>query len=126
MSFLEVLWFIIIGFVFVAYLMLLFSILTDLISDREQSGLAKAAWVVFLIVFPVLTALVYLIVRGDRMAERQARDVVAAKQAQDDYIRDVAGTSRSPAQEIAHAKSLLDSGIISSTDFEAIKAKALR
>lgn len=125
MSFLEVLWFIIISFVFIAYLMLLFSILSDLIRDRDESGIMKAVWVVLLIVFPVLAALVYLIVRGSGMAERNARDMNTMKQAQDDYIRDVAQGSRSPAEEIARAQSLLDNGTITSTEFDAIKSKAL-
>jgi hypothetical protein len=41
----------------------------------------------------------------------------------DDYIRQTAG--RSPANEIADAKTLLDSGAISPTEFEALKARAL-
>ena len=41
----------------------------------------------------------------------------------DDYIRQAAG--RSPAQEIADAKALLESGAIGQTEFDALKAKAL-
>jgi hypothetical protein len=125
MSFWEVVWFIIIGFVFIAYLMLLFTILGDLLRDRETSGWAKAVWIVFLIFLPLLTSLVYLVVRGNDMARRQSEAVMAAKEQQDAYIRDVAGAGRSPAEEIAQAKSMLDSGAIDAADYERLKAKAL-
>ncbi|MCV7168452.1 SHOCT domain-containing protein, partial [Mycobacterium manitobense] len=70
-----------------------------------------------------LTALIYLIARGKGMAERAQAAAVAARQETDEYIRQAAG--RSPAQEIADAKSLLDSGAISPDEYEALKAKAM-
>ena len=122
-SFLDFLWLIIVSFAFVAYLIILFQIVTDLFRDKGQKGWHKAVWIIFLIVFPLITAVVYLIARGGGMAERQAEYMQQAKSASDNYIREVAG--RSPAQEIADAKALLDSGSISAADFEKIKAKAL-
>ena len=74
MSFWEVVWFIIISFAFVAYLMVLFSILGDLFRDRGTSGFVKTVWIIALIVFPFLSALIYLIARGSGMAERSARE----------------------------------------------------
>ena len=124
MSFWDVVWFIIISFAFVAYLMVMFSILTDLFRDREESGWMKAAWIVLLIVFPLLTALVYLGVRGRGMAERQSRDVAEMKQQQDAYIRDVASKA-SPADQIAQAQKMLNDGAISQPEFERLKEKAL-
>ena len=53
--------------------------------------------------------------------------MAAAQRAQaraDEYIRSVAASS-SPADEIARAKGLLDSGAISADEFEKLKAKAL-
>ena len=102
--------------------MALFSIFTDLFRDRKLNGWAKAAWFVFLIFLPFVTALVYLIARGRGMGERQAEQIREVKQAQDDYIRQVAG---GPAAEIAEAKKLLDSGAITQAEFEALKARAL-
>ncbi len=124
MSFWDIVWFIIISFAFVAYLMVMFSILVDLFRDREESGLMKAVWVVALIVFPLLTALVYLIVRGRGMAERQMRDTAAAQAQQEQYIREVAAKS-SPADQIAQARKMLDDGMISQPEFERLKEKAL-
>lgn len=123
MDFWDVIWFIIVSFAFVAYLMVMFSIITDLFRDRDSSGVLKAVWVVCLIFLPLLTSLVYLIVKGSGMAERQAAAVGRAKEAQDDYIRSVAGTS--PTDQIAQAHDLLAKGAISQAEFDAIKAKAL-
>lgn len=80
-------------------------------------------WIFFLIFFPIITALVYLIARGGSMGERQVAAASQYKSAQDDYIRQVAGTS--PSDQIAQAKGLLDSGAITQSEFDALKAKAL-
>ncbi|BAK33228.1 hypothetical protein MLP_02140 [Microlunatus phosphovorus NM-1] len=122
-TFFQFIWLVIVSFAFVAYLIILFQIVTDLFRDREQKGWHKAIWIVFLIVFPLITAVVYLIARGNGMATRQAAYVKQAQESTDSYIREVAG--RSPAQEIADAKALLDAGSISAEEFEKIKAKAL-
>lgn len=122
-TFFQFIWLIIVSFAFVAYLIILFQIVTDLFRDREQKGWHKAVWIVFLIVFPLITAVIYLIARGSGMATRQAEFVKQAQESTDSYIREVAG--RSPAQEIADAKALLDAGSISAAEFEKIKAKAL-
>ena len=125
MSFGDVLWFIIISFLFVAYLMVLFTILGDLFRDRETSGWVKAIWVIALIFLPFLTALIYLIARGGSMAERQAQQMEEIKAAQDSYIKQVAGSGGTPTDQIAQAKALLDSGSITQAEFDALKAKAL-
>ncbi len=126
-SFWDIIWFIIVSFAFIAYLMVLFSIIGDLFRDRTVSGVAKAAWIFALIFFTPLTALVYLIVRGNGMAERQAAAVGAMQSAQADYIRSVAagGSAPTPADQISTAKALLDSGTITQAEFDALKAKAL-
>jgi len=124
MSFWDVVWFIFISFLFIAYLMVLFWIITDLFRDRDTSGWVKAIWIVALIFLPILTAVVYLIARGPGMADRQAAQVQQIRAQQDAYIRDVAAAA-SPADQIAKAKELVDSGAISQAEFEALKAKAL-
>ncbi len=122
-NFWNVIWLIFWAFAFIAYLFALFAIIGDLFRDRKLNGWWKAVWVIFLIFLPFLTALVYLIARGRGMAERQARDVQQAQAQADDYIRQVA--SASPADDIAKAKQLLDQGVISAGEFDALKAKAL-
>ncbi|NKR23838.1 PLDc N-terminal domain-containing protein [Prescottella equi] len=122
-SFWDFLWVILVSFAFVAYLMLLFSIITDLFRDHKTSGWVKAIWVVFLIILPFITALIYLIVNGDNMTKRSIRAAHDMQSAQDAYIRQVAG--KSGPEQIADAKALLDAGTITPQEFESLKAKAL-
>jgi hypothetical protein len=120
----DFLWHFLIIFAWIAYLLVLFQILTDLFwRDHTTSGGVKAVWVVFLLVFPWLAAVIYLIVRGKDMTDRARAAAAAAKQQTDDYIKQAAG--RSPAQEIADAKGLLESGTITQAEFDSLKAKAL-
>jgi hypothetical protein len=124
MSFWDVVWFIFISFAFVAYLMVMFSILGDLFRDRDASGIAKAVWVIALIFLPLLTSLVYLIVRGKGMTERSMRQAAMLRQQQEAYVREVAGQV-TPGDQIAQARALLDAGAISQPEYEALKTKAL-
>ena len=110
-------------FFFFAYLMVLFQVISDLFRDGELSGLAKALWIVFLIFLPLLTSLVYLLVRGKGMGQRQRAAVEKAMSETDAYIRQVAG--KSPAEQIADAKKLLDAGTINADEYAKLKAKAL-
>lgn len=124
MSFWDVVWFIFISFAFVAYLMVMFSIITDLFRDRDTSGWAKAGWIIALIFLPLLTALVYLIVRGQSMTERATREAEQAKRQQDAYIREVAAKA-SPVDQISQAKAMFDAGVISEAEYARLKEKAL-
>ena len=124
MSFWDIVWFIIVSYAFIAYLMVLFSMIGDLFRDRELNGVVKAAWLLFFLFVPFLSALIYLIVRGQGMAERSVHRMQAAKEDQDAYIQEVAGQT-SPAAQIAQAKVLLDSGDITADEFASLKARAL-
>lgn len=123
-SFWDLIWWFLWAFVFIAYLFALFAVISDLFRDHKLNGWWKALWIIFLIFVPFLTLLVYLIARGPGMAQRSAKEADAARQAADAYIRQTAGT-KSPSEEIAHAKQLLDSGAITQEDFDKLKAKAL-
>jgi ABC-type multidrug transport system fused ATPase/permease subunit len=124
-SFWDFFWLLVWTFFFVMYLMVLFQIIADLFRDRDLSGGWKALWVIFLIIFPFLAALIYLIARGKGMAERHMAAARSAQAATDQYIKSVATQGSSPADQIASAKSLLDSGAITQQEFEQLKAKAL-
>ena len=117
-------WLLVWGFVFISYLMVLFQVVVDVFRDRSLSGAARAFWVVALIIVPFLTTVVYLITRAADMNKRQLADAEQSRAAADDYIRSVAGAT-DPAEQIARAKGLLDSGAISADEFYALKAKAL-
>ena len=124
MSFWDFFWLLVWSFFFVAFLMALFQIVVDLFRDPELSGWWKALWMLFIVFLPVLGALIYLVARGNGMARRQMRDATEAKSANDAYIQSVAKQSN-PAEQIATAKGLLDSGAISQAEFDSLKAKAL-
>ncbi|WP_345803085.1 SHOCT domain-containing protein [Microbacterium sp. AZCO] len=121
----SIFWYFVWVFIFVAYLSVLFAILGDLFRDRELSGWLKAVWVIFLIFVPFLTALIYLVARGKHMANRNQIEAERMRAAQADYIKKVAAAPQSATEEIAKAKELLDSAVISQAEFDAIKAKAL-
>jgi hypothetical protein len=110
-------------FLFAAWLMILFVIISDLFRDHQLSGWGKAAWVIFLIFVPFLAALVYLIARGDGMRDR----AIAAQQEQqkqvDAYIRQTAGSGDSAADELTKLAKLHDEKKLSDEEFERAKAK---
>jgi hypothetical protein len=110
-------------FVFVAYLIVLFHIVSDLFRNQEMSGVGKALWIAGLIFVPFLTALFFLLRHGRGMAQRQQQVMERVKPDTDRYIREVAG--KSPADQISDAKALLDAGTITAEEFARLKAKAL-
>ena len=113
-------------FIWIAALMVWFRCLFDMFSDNSLSGWAKAGWALLLIFVPWLGALIYLIARGRSMTERQMAAVSQRQAEQEKYIQEVASTSsQSPAEQIASAKALLDSGTVTQEEYESLKAKAL-
>ncbi len=123
MEFGEFLWSLLVIFFMIMYFMILFSVVIDLFRNHQMGGFAKALWIIFLIFIPLISLLVYVIVYGKSMAMRQQQAVTQAQQEQDAYIKQVAGTS--PAEQIAQAQQLLNSGAISQAEFDKLKAKAL-
>jgi NADH:ubiquinone oxidoreductase subunit 6 (subunit J) len=109
-------------FIFVAWIMVLFTIIADLFRDHELSGWWKAVWIFFLIFVPFLTALIYLIARGAGMRERSLADQQEAQAQFSAYVRDTAGGS---ASELEKLSALKDKGDISQEEFDRAKAKLL-
>jgi len=121
--FMDVLWSMVIFFLFVIWIWILITVFADIFRRRDIGGGMKAVWIIFVILLPYLGVFIYLIAEGHHMAERNAEQMSAARAQQDDYIKSVAGSS--PADQIAQAKSLLDSGAITQAEFDGLKAKAL-
>ena len=122
--FLDVFWTVLVIFLWIAWFMLLFHIIGDIFRRRDASGAKKTLWIVAILVLPFLGVFIYLIANGDDMARRNIEAAEAARGEMDDYVRSVAG-SGGAAAEIERAKGLLDSGAISQSEFDSIKAKAL-
>jgi Short C-terminal domain/Phospholipase_D-nuclease N-terminal len=108
-------------FFFIVWIWILITILSDVFRDHELSGWGKAAWVLFLVFIPFVTALIYLIARGEGMRERAIKQQAEAKQHFDSYVRDTAGTSA--ADELAKLADLKAKGTISDEEFARMKAK---
>jgi hypothetical protein len=112
-------------FIWIAAITVWFRCIFDMFRDHTLSGWGKAGWAVLLIFVPWLGALIYIIARGRSMTERQMAEMAQQQAAQDTYIKQVAATSTSAADQIASAKALLDSGAITQAEFDTLKAKAL-
>jgi len=116
-------------FIFFAWFMCLFWVFGDLFRSHDLGGLAKTLWVLFIIFLPFLGLLVYLIARGNGMTQRAVDSQKQMQRQQVEYAKAVvaaeATSTGSAADQIASAKSLLDSGAITQAEFDQIKAKAL-
>jgi ABC-type multidrug transport system fused ATPase/permease subunit len=111
-------------FVFVTYFWILITIFSDLFRDHQLSGWAKAGWLLFVFVVPLLGMLIYLITRGEGMRERAVKEQADMRRHMDEYIRDTAGGSSS-VDELHKLSELKDKGAISDAEFERAKAKLL-
>ena len=111
-------------FLLVAWFWILITVISDLFRDHEISGLAKAAWVFFLIVLPVLGTLIYLIARGEGMRDRALKEQADARKHFESYIRETAGGSSS-VDELHRLSELKQRGDLSEAEFEKAKAKLL-
>jgi hypothetical protein len=119
----DFLWSLLVIYFIFFYFMILFRVIGDLFMDHSTGGLEKTLWIIFFVVLPFLSLFIYLIARGKGMTERAIAQAQARDAAQQDYIRDVAGSDA--ASQIAKGQELLTAGAITQQEFDAIKAKAL-
>jgi len=122
--FLDVLWTLLVFFLWISWFVMLFHVIGDVFRRRDIRGGKKTAWLLFVIFAPFVGVFAYLISQGDDMARRNVEQRAAAQAQMDDYVRSVA-SGNGAAAEIEKAKNLLDSGAINQPEFEALKAKAL-
>lgn len=120
----ELLWSLLVIYLMVMYFVIVFTVIFDVFRSDDLSGFKKALWAFALLIFPIITMLLYLIIRGNGMGKRSQAAAQAAKADTDAYIRSVAGGG-SVASELEKAKALLDSGAITADDYAALKAKIL-
>ena len=122
---LDIIWTMLVFFGFILWFWLLIVVFTDLFRRDDISGWGKAAWTVAMIVFPFIGILGYLVVQGRAMGERRGKDVAAARATFETDVRSIAGSGSGPADEIARAKQLRDSGDITAEEYETLKRRAL-
>jgi hypothetical protein len=112
-------------FIFIAWLMALFSVIVDVFRSRDMGGFAKALWLLFLLLFPILGVIVYLIARGSKIGDHVEQDARAQDAALRAYINETTGGGGGPADQLASLASLRDQGVITAEEFEQGKAKIL-
>lgn len=117
----SMLWF----FTFFVWLYLLFVVFSDVFRSHDLGGLAKALWIIFVIVLPYLGVFVYLIARGHKMQEH----AVEAAKAHDDalrvYVQQSAGAGGGAAAELERLAALKADGSITDAEFQQLKGKVL-
>jgi len=121
----QVFWSMIWFTMFFIWIWLLIVVFSDIFRSPDLSGWAKAAWSIFVIVLPYLGVFVYLIARGHKMSEHAVAQAQAMQDAQTSYIKSVAGSATSPADELAKLAELRDKGAIDEAEFASMKAKVL-
>jgi Short C-terminal domain/Phospholipase_D-nuclease N-terminal len=120
---LDVFWSIIMVFLWVFWIFILVRVVFDIFLNRDLGGVSKALWFILVVILPFFGVLVYLIVHGGSMHERQNRDAKAADDQFRAYVRETAGSGS--ADELAKLAALRDQGVITTDEFEKGKAKVL-
>lgn len=121
----QVLWSMLWFFMFFIWIWLLITVFADIFRSHDLGGFAKAIWVIFVIFIPYLGVFVYLIARGHKMHEHAVEAAQAQDAAARAYIQQAAGTSASPADELARLADLKDRGVIDDAEFQRLKAKTV-
>jgi hypothetical protein len=124
-SFADFFWLLVWAFVFGCYLVVLFQVIVDLFRDENLSGWWKAIWIIFLIIVPFLSLLVYVIARGRGMAERRQEAQGGRRRDEGAYVPPTIISMGDPADQIASAQKLLDQGAINQAEFDRLKHKVL-
>ena len=122
--FLDVMWTMLVFFVWVAWFWILFGVWGDIFRRHDLSGVGKTGWFIFTLVLPFLGVFIYVVTQNDGMNQRNLERAQAQRARMDDYVRSTAG-SGGAAAEIEKAKQLLDGGAITQPEFDALKQKAL-
>ena len=121
-AFLTMLYF----FLFIIWIWLLITVFVDIFRSHDMGGMAKALWVIFIIILPFLGVFVYLIARGGKMHERAAQQAAEQQKAFDQYVRQAAGTSGgTTADQLSKLADLKSQGVLTDAEFDAQKAKIL-
>ena len=117
----SILWF----FLFFIEVWLSISIFIDIFRSHDLKGWAKAAWVIFVIIFPIIGILAYLIFRGDKMRAHQVQAVTDQEAMFRHYAQHASGGHRSKTEELARLAELRDRGDVTADEFQQLKREIL-
>jgi len=118
MTFMEVIWAMIMFYFWFMIIWMFISVFADIFRRENLSGWGKAGWVFLLFVLPFIGILIYMGMRP-KNTEQDKRMIAEAQATQ----ARLAGGSA--VDDIAKAQDLLDKGAITKAEFDTLKAKAL-
>ncbi|QHC28135.1 SHOCT domain-containing protein [Streptomyces sp. HF10] len=118
---LSVFWSMLAFFLWIMWFVLLFRVVMDIFRDDSMGGVAKAAWLVCVVVLPFLGVFVYLIARGKGMGRREVEQARAQRRAFDSYIRETARGGTSGADELTRLSEMKARGDITEDEFRKAK-----
>jgi hypothetical protein len=121
----EVVWSMLWFAMFFIWIWLLIMVFSDIFRSHDLGGFAKFLWVVFVLFLPYLGVFVYLIARGHKMSEHAIEAAQAQNDAATAYIRNVAGTASSPAEELTRLADLKDRGAIDDAEYQRLKSQVV-
>jgi hypothetical protein len=123
---LGIFWTMLILFVWISWLFIFFHVVIDIFRSHDMGGWAKAAWFLVVVLIPLLGVLIYVLVRGDNMRERDVARAQDQQAQMNAYVRQAAGSSGGGvADELSKLNDLKSSGVISDEEFAAQKSKLL-
>jgi hypothetical protein len=122
-----------IGFL-ILWIWVAITVVADIFRSHDLSNWAKALWILFIIVFPLIGVFGYLLIRGHKLHEHQAEDRAQYEAFRAFTHRDEsgaagaqagAGAAGSHADDLQKLADLKDRGVLSDEEFERAKAKVL-
>ena len=113
-------------FLFIIWIWLLIMVFMDIFRSRDLGGVAKALWVIFIIILPFLGVFVYLIARGGKMHERAAQQAAqSSRRPSTSTSSRPPGSSDTTADQLSKLADLKSQGVLTDAEFDAQKAKIL-
>jgi hypothetical protein len=117
----SLLWF----FLFFIEIWLEISIFIDIFRSHDLRGASKAAWIILVLVFPIIGILAYLIVRGDKMRAHQIQAAADPEAMYNQYLRHMGPSRWNKGEELARLADLRDRGNITAEEYDRLKAEVM-
>jgi hypothetical protein len=76
----------------VFWMILVFHIVIDVFRSHDLNGAMKALWLLFILVLPLIGCLLYVLIRGSGMHQRDVQNALGRQKAFEDYIRSIASS----------------------------------
>jgi uncharacterized membrane protein len=117
-TFLDVFWYMLVFFLWIMFFWVFISVVADIFRRDDIHGWKKAGWLLLIIVLPLIGILIYVIARP-KVTAQDVRMMTQAEAAQ----RAASGVST--ADELAKLKELHNQGVLSDSEYESLKQKAM-